>query len=76
MTDDKEANPMARLAEDAIELAAAGQKAMLDVFAAEMQVFAAMVPAMPLTAEEATAAQARHVADEAEVEAGFDNMPV
>ena len=77
MTADKDPNPLVRLAEDAVELAAAGQKAVLDVVAAEMKVLSALAsPEPPVGDETPDAAEARQRAEDAEIEAGFDNLPV
>lgn len=80
MTTQSDLEQMARMASDATELAAAGQTAALEQLLAEMRALAALIPGaagargvdMPLSAE----AQARQRADDAEVEAMFDNMPV
>jgi len=78
MREGKEDDSVFRLAEEAAEftaeLAVAGQKAVLGVLAAEVKALTALVP--PPDDEDPAAAEARRLAEEAEVEAGFDNMPI
>lgn len=77
MREGKEDDSVFRLAEEAAEftaeLAVAGQKAVLGVLAAEVKALTALVPPAD---EDQAAAEARRLAEEAEVEAGFDNMPI
>ena len=77
MREGKEDDSVFRLAEEAAEftaeLAVAGQKAVLGVLAAEVKALTTLVPPAD---EDQAAAEARRLAEEAEVEAGFDNMPI
>ena len=77
MREGKEDDSVFRLAEEAAEftaeLAVAGQKAVLGVLAAEVKALTALVPPAD---EDPAEAEARRLAEEAEVEAGFDNMPI
>jgi hypothetical protein len=77
MREGKEEDSVFRLAEEAAEftaeLAVAGQKAVMGVLAAEVKALTTLVPPAD---EDAAAAEARRLAEEAEVEAGFDNMPI
>lgn len=67
-------NPMLALADEAATLMAAGQQAAMSLFEAEVKAIGALLGALP--DEDAEAAAARHRAEEAAVEEGFDNMPV
>lgn len=72
---------MAHLANEAADMALTGQRMALSVLLAEMRALSAMMPgqapAAQATGPDAAArTEARHRAEEAEVEAGFDNMPV
>jgi hypothetical protein len=75
MTKVKDMTDMAALMGEAVEAMAAGQAMGLALLKAEM---AALAQVMPGAVGDATDAEieARHAAEEAEVEAGFDNMPV
>ena len=55
--------------------AAAGQAMGLAVLRAEMEALSKVMPGA-MSEEDAAQAEARHAAEEAEIEAGFDNMPV
>lgn len=77
---------MAHMAEGAADMAVTGalsgaltgQRMAMSVLLAEMRALSALMPGQSAAHEEATTAEAeaRHRAEEAEVEAGFDNMPV
>ena len=66
---------IAGLMGEAVEAAAAGQAMGLAVLRAEMEALSKMMPGA-VSEEDAAQAEARHAAEEAEIEAGFDNMPV
>lgn len=74
--------PLPRLvALDGADLLAAGQAMALVALQAEMQALARLMPGGPAVADAGdvagdVAGEARHRAAEAEIEAGFDNMPV
>ena len=76
MAPQQELREMARLAQEAMELAATGQKAALSVLLAEMRALAALLPVAETGPESAAEEAERRRLHEAEVEAGFDNMPV
>lgn len=76
MAPQQELKEMARLAQEAMELAATGQKAALSVLLAEMRALAALLPVGETGPESAAQEAERRRLHEAEVEAGFDNMPV
>ena len=76
MTTGKDQDPITRLAEESLDLAAAGQKAMMDVLTAEMRLLAALVPSAPPEAALTGDDEARRRAEDAAIEDGFDNMPV
>jgi hypothetical protein len=78
MTVEHDLRDMARLAGAAADMAATGQRSAMAVLLAEMQALASLMPGVhpaPLS-EDTETAEARRRAEEAEVEAAFDNMPV
>lgn len=75
MTVEQNLRDMARLAGSAADMAAAGQRGAMAVLLAEMQALASLMPGVPVSTD-TEADEARLRAEEAEVEAGFDNMPV
>ena len=79
MTVEQNLRDMARLAGSAADMAAAGQRGAMAVLLAEMQALACLMPGVPVFSDTDTdteADEARLRAEEAEVEASFDNMPV
>lgn len=66
---------VAGLMGEAVEAAAAGQAMGLALLRAEMEALSQVMPGAAAP-EDAAEAEARHAAEEAEIEAGFDNMPV
>lgn len=74
---------MAHLMGEMTEAALAGQAVGLKLLAAEMQVLSHLIPSGPATGETADASAAEVQTPEkpdsktdAEIEAGFDNMPI
>jgi hypothetical protein len=78
MTMEHDLRDMARLAGAAADMAAVGQRTTMAVLLAEMQALASLMPGMPGAgvSDRTEDMEARHRAEEAEVEAAFDNMPV
>lgn len=76
MGQEEDLRKMAELASQAADAAAKGSAAGLALLLAEMNALSQMMPGLgrPALTSADTEAQARRV--EAEVEAGFDNMPV
>ena len=66
---------MAGLMGEAVEAAAVGQAMGLALLRAEMEALSKVMPGAD-EPEDAAQAEARHAAEEAEIEQGFDNMPV
>lgn len=70
-----DATGMAALMGEAVEVMAAGQAIGLALLKAEMDALASVLPGMDVPETEAEV-EARRAIEEAEVESGFDNMPV
>jgi hypothetical protein len=67
---------MAGLMGEAVEAMAATQAMGLALLRTEMEALAHMLPGQSVGAETDAEEEARRVAEEAAVEAGFDNLPV
>ena len=76
MTKVKDITDVAALMGETVEAMAAGQAMGLALLQAEMAALVKVLPGSPATDETEAEAEARRAAEEAAVEAGFDNMPV
>lgn len=74
MTPQPETHPMLAMAGEAATLFAASQQAAVALFQAEVKAIGALLGALP--DQDGETAAARRAAEEAAVEAAFDNMPV